>query len=68
MTLRRTAVNWTSGLGQSYEDMSNGLPYAIGLLSVLSVLSCLSVCDVGVLWPNGSMDQDDTWRAGRPRL
>ena len=23
---------------------------------------CLTVCDVGVLWPNGSMDQD-----GRPR-
>ena len=23
-----------------------------------------SVCDVGVLWPNGSMDQDETWHAG----
>ena len=32
----------------------------------LSVLSC-PVCDVGVLWPNGWMDQDETWRAGRPR-
>jgi len=33
-------------------------------------LSCpvLSVCDVGVLWPNGWMDQDETWHAGRPRL
>jgi len=30
-------------------------------------LSCLSVCDVGVLWPNGYTDQDETWRAGRPR-
>ena len=29
-------------------------------------LSCL-VCDVGVLWPNGWMDQDETWHAGRPR-
>jgi len=28
---------------------------------------CLSVCDVGVLWPNGWMDQDETWQAGRPR-
>jgi len=28
-----------------------GLPYAIGMLSVLSV------CNVGVLWPNGCMDQ-----------
>jgi len=29
-------------------------------------LSC-SVCDVGVLWPNGWMYQDQTWRVGRPR-
>jgi len=27
----------------------------------------LSVCDVGVLWPNSWMDQDETWHAGRPR-
>jgi len=25
------------------------------------------VCDVGVLWPNGWMDQDETWHAGRSR-
>ena len=30
-------------------------------------LSCLSVCEVGVLWQNGYMDQDETWDAGRPR-
>jgi len=35
-------------------------------VSVLSVLSC-PVCDVGVLWPNRWMDQDETWRAGRPQ-
>ena len=29
-------------------------------------LSCLPVCNVGVLWPNGWMDQDETWHAGRP--
>jgi len=23
------------------------------------------VCDVGVLWPNGWMDQDETWHGGR---
>ena len=30
---------------------------------------CLScpVCDVCALWPNGWMDQDETWLAGRPR-
>jgi len=27
----------------------------------------LSVCNVGVLWPNGWMDQDATWCGGRPR-
>ena len=31
-------------------------------------LSVLSVCSVGVfLWPNGDMDQDETWHEGRPR-
>ena len=27
-------------------------------------LSVCPVCDVGVLWPNGWTDQDETWRAG----
>jgi len=31
------------------------------------VLSVLSVCNVGVLWPKGWMDQDETWQEGRPR-
>ena len=31
------------------------------------VLPVLSVCNVGVLWPNGRTDQDETWHAGRPR-
>jgi len=30
-------------------------------------LSVLSVCNVGVLWPNGWMDQDETSHAGRSR-
>ena len=30
-------------------------------------LSVLSVCDIGELWPNGWMDQDETWRADRPQ-
>jgi len=33
----------------------------------LSVLSVLSVCNVGILWPNGWMDEDEAWYAGRPR-
>ena len=28
---------------------------------------CLSVCDVAALWPNGWIDQDETWHGGRPR-
>ena len=30
-------------------------------------LSCLSVCDVCALWPNGWTDQDGTWHADRFR-
>jgi len=26
----------------------------------------LTVCDVGVLWPNGWMDHDETWHVSRP--
>ena len=33
----------------------------------LSVLSVLTACNVRALWPNGWTDQDETWRAGRPR-
>jgi len=40
---------------------SNGLPYAKEPMSVLSV------CNIGILWPNGRMDQDATWYGGRPR-
>jgi len=30
-------------------------------------LFCLSVCNVGVLWPNGWIDQDETCYRSRPR-
>ena len=30
-------------------------------------LSVCPVCNVCVLWPNGWMDEDETWHAGRPR-
>jgi len=33
---------------------------------VLFFCPVLSICDVGVLWPNGWTDQDETWLAGRP--
>jgi len=31
-------------------------------------LSVCPVCNVGLLWSNGSVDQDETWYGGRPRL
>ena len=43
------------------DRLQNGSPYPIG------PLSCLSVCDVGALWPDSWMYQDETWHAGRPR-
>ena len=44
------------------------LCYGTAALSVgLSCLSVLSVCNIGVLWPNGWMDQDATWYEDRPR-
>jgi len=36
-------------------------------LSDRCLSACLSVCNVGVLWQNGWMDQDETWRARRTR-
>ena len=36
-------------------------------LSVCLSYPVLSVCNFGVLWPNGWMDQDETCLAGRPR-
>ena len=32
-----------------------------------AIPACPSVCNVGVLSPNGWMDQDATWYGGRPR-
>jgi len=40
------------------------LCYRTVVLSVLSCPVCLSVCNVGVLWPNGWMHQDATWHEG----
>jgi len=44
-------------------------PFVKGFAYMLSdrCLSVLYVCDVGVLWPKGWVDQDETWHAGKPR-
>jgi len=39
----------------------------LSCLYCLSYLSVCRFCNVGVLWPNSSMDKDETWHAGRPR-
>ena len=46
-----------------------GRPFVETVRPMLSdrCLSVCPVCNVGVLWPNGWMDQDETWQRGRPR-
>jgi len=42
--------------------------WVAGVIGPLSVcLSVLSVRNFGALWPNGCMDQDETWHVGRHR-
>ena len=46
-----------------------GRPFVKRFALCYQIVVCLScpvcpVCDVGVLWPNGWMDQVETWRAG----
>ena len=43
------------------------LSYRTVVLSLSVCLSELSGRDVGLLWPNGWMDQDATWHGGRPQ-
>ena len=49
-----------------------GWPFVKSLALCYRTVVCLycPVCDVGVLWPNGWTDQDETWQwhPGRPRL
>jgi len=44
-------------------------PMLLDRCPVLSVcLSVCPVCNVGALWPNDWVDQDETWQACRPQL
>jgi len=54
-----------AALSRGYHLYSAGRPSRWALAHNL-ILSCLA-CDVGVLWSNGWVDQDETWHAGRPR-
>ena len=56
----------SSFLGDRLKTVRTMLSDRFPVLSVC--LSCLSVTsDVGVLWSNGWIDQDETWHGGRPR-
>jgi len=39
----------------------------LSCLCLVCLSVCLFVCNVGVLWLNGWMDQDEIWHAGRSR-
>ena len=60
----QTANDRLSRFGRPFVKLC-ALCYRTVVLSVC--LSVLSVSDVGVLWPNGWTDQDETWHTGRPR-
>ena len=52
--------------------MCQGMSLFFGRLFVIRFALCYRpllcpVCDIGVLWPNGWMDQNETWHGGRPR-
>ena len=73
------AVHCWGGAGSPSNTMSpvprpTSVPSNIFIQTVHPMLSdrCLScpvcpVCNVGALWPNSWIDQDETWYAGRPR-
>jgi len=69
--LRSFGENTLWGGKISPEDSRNkywflGEPFVYWTV-VLSVCPVCPVCDVGVLWPNGWTDQDETWHASRPQ-
>jgi len=74
---RKLVANWYRDTGKTCLGGGMHCPNASGLWATVCktvrsmpsdrCLSVLSVCDVGALWPNGWMDQDETWHAGKPR-
>jgi len=54
-----------SGPGRSVGPLCGCGCVFFGICYHTVVLSVCPVCDVGVLWPSGLMDQDETWRGGR---
>jgi len=60
-SIRMLSCRPTAGIGLA---VVFGRPFVRGFAlcnRTVVCLSCLSVYDVGVLWPNGWIDQDETW-------
>jgi len=57
----------TEDVAHSLNDSVFGRPFVKRFALCYHCPVCLSVCDVGVLWPNGLTDQDETWYARRHR-
>jgi len=64
---QRSTVHCTCDLSFSY-TLVFGRPFVKRFALCYRTIVCpvCLVCDVGV-WSNGSTDQNETWRAGRPR-
>jgi len=58
---------WQSCHCQFCERNLFGRPFVKRFALCYQTVVCLSLCDVGVLWPNCWMDQDETGHAGRPQ-
>jgi len=70
--MQRLASSWVGRVGSGRISIF-GRPFVKRFALCYRTVVCLSclpylfVCDVGELWPNGWMDQDETWHAGRPQ-
>jgi len=53
--------------GQPLQVTVRPMPYGNAIVLRQRYRVCLSVCSVGVLWPNGWVDQGATWYCDRPR-
>ena len=54
-------------VSQSTRDISDFLATVCETVRPMLSDSVCLYCNVGVLWRNGWMDQDETWHGGRPR-
>jgi len=56
--------DWLGRMSQKW-PIFIGWPLVEWFALCYQTVVCLSVCNVGILWPNGWMDPDETWHASR---